>query len=842
MPVKKNMNLPEEPKDTTYDVSKIQVLEGLEAVRKRPAMYIGSTGVTGLHHLVYEVVDNSIDEALAGYCKNIEVYIHFDNSITVIDDGRGIPADLHPVYKDKSGIEVVMTILHSGSKFDTQTYKVSGGLHGVGVSVVNALSEWLEVEVKRDGNIYYQRYHRGKAVTPLEIIGKSKKTGTKITFRPDPEIFESIEFSYDILANRLRELAFLNAGVKITLTDERTDRSQEFKYSGGIKEFVEYLNDGKAVLHDKPIYLAKSREIERSAGSPDANNSTNNSSQGGPLELELAIQYNDGYTETVFTYVNNIHTTEGGTHLTGFRSALTRSINDYAIKNNLLKKNNIGALEGEDVREGLTAVLSLKLTNPQFEGQTKTKLGNSEIKGIVESIVYEGLTEFFEEHPAIAKAIAAKAINAAEAREAARKAKQLARRKTAFDIANLPGKLADCVERKPELCELYLVEGDSAGGTAKQGRDRRFQAILPLRGKIINVEKARLDKVLANEEIQTIITALGTGIAEEFNIDRLRYNKIIIMTDADVDGSHIRALILTFLYRHFPELIEKGHVYIAQPPLYKVKHGKKSFYLDKEEGLENYLVQAALEEAQVYKLLAKGKEEKLEKEILKNLITDLMALKKLAAVLERKGVSLAEYLSLADKKSGNFPLYRVKKGTEVLYLYSEKEYGKLIEQIESEEEQLKLFTLDDQQKTALISPKITEFPEGKEIKEIILRMESKGLPKDRCVCSSPDIEPFFRIDYKNKNYFKRSGLELLATLKEIATNEIEIQRYKGLGEMNADQLWETTLNPETRRLLQVTLEDAIEAEKIFSILMGDQVEPRRNFICEHALEVRYLDV
>ena len=555
-----------------YDASKIQVLEGLDAVRKRPAMYIGSTGISGLHHLVYEVVDNSIDESLAGFCDEINVFVHVDNSITVIDNGRGIPVDMHHVHKKKSAVEVVLTILHSGGKFDSQIYKVSGGLHGVGVSVVNALSEWLEVEVKRDGGVYFQRYERGKPACALEQIGKSKKRGTKITFKSDSEIFETLEYNCDILVNRLRELAFLNSNVKITLEDQRSNRKEEFKYSRGIKEFVEYLNEGKEVLHDKPIYFQKDKE-------------TTNGDKTDRVEIEIVVQYNDSYNDNVFSYANTINTTEGGTHLTGFRTALTRCVNDYAFKNNLLKKDDT-SLQGEDVREGLTAVISLKITNPQFEGQTKTKLGNSEIKGIVDSIVYEGLAEFFEENPGIARRICGKSINAAQAREAARKAKLLARRKGALDVSSLPGKLADCSERQPELCELYLVEGASAGGTAKQGRDRRFQAILPLRGKIINVEKARLDKVLSNEEIRMMITAAGTGIGEEdFDISKLRYHKVVIMTDADVDGAHIRTLLLTFFYRQMPKLIEGGYIYIAQPPLYKVKRGKKEQYIKKEAEL-----------------------------------------------------------------------------------------------------------------------------------------------------------------------------------------------------------------------------------------------------------------
>ncbi|MDI6734832.1 MAG: DNA topoisomerase (ATP-hydrolyzing) subunit B [bacterium] len=632
--------------ETTYTTEKIQVLEGLEGVRKRPSMYIGDTSIHGLHHLVYEAVDNSIDEALAGVCKNINVTITQDGNIIVEDDGRGIPVDIHPVYK-KTGVEIVMTMLHAGGKFDDKAYRISGGLHGVGISVVNALSEWMEVEVNRQGTVYCQKYKFGKATTPLEIIGTTDKTGTKIRFKPDKKIFKQTqEFSFDVLSQRLRELAFLNKGLKISISDEKFKKEHTFFYEGGIISFVEYLNENKTPLHDRPIYFSKEKD---------------------GLEVEIAIQYNDGYLESIFSYANTINTHEGGTHLIGFKSGLTRVLNEYARKNNLYKEADF-SLSGEDVREGITVVISVKLREPQFEGQTKTKLGNSEVKGIVESIVGEGLEIFCEENPSIAKKIIEKSITAARAREAARKARELTRRKSALEFDSLPGKLADCSERDPAQCEIYLVEGDSAGGSAKQGRDRRFQAILPLRGKILNVEKARLDHALENEEIRTVITALGTGIGEDdFDLSKLRYHKVIIMTDADVDGAHIRTLLLTLFYRYFPELIEQGYVFIAQPPLYGVKKSKKDYYA-----------------------------------------------------------------------------------------YSDDELGKLLEKI------------------------------------------------------------------------GRKG--------------ISIQRYKGLGEMNPDQLWLTTMDPETRTILQVTLEDTVEANNIFTILMGDKVEPRRNFIQTHALEVRNLDV
>jgi len=632
---------------TEYSARTITVLKGLEAVRKRPAMYIGDTGKRGLHHLVYEVVDNSIDEAVAGYCTKIEVKVYNDQSVSVLDNGRGIPTDIHSEV-GKPGVEVVMTMLHAGSKFEKGVYKISGGLHGVGVSVVNALSEWLKVKVFRDGKIYYQEYKRGIPDDELKVIAKTRKTGTFIHFKPDSGIFKKVEFDNDVLIERLRELAFLNKGLEIIFRDERTNYEEAFRYKGGIIEFVKFLDENRQPIISKPIYLEKD--------------------QNG-IPVEISMQYNNSYTENILTFVNNINTIEGGTHLVGFKTALTRTLNNYAQKYKLFKKENF-TFTGEDVREGLTAVISIKVPEPQFEGQTKTKLGNSEVKGIVDSVVSEGLGEYLEKHPSDAKRIIEKCLNAARTREAARKAKELARRKTALEGGYLPGKLADCSSKEPQLCELYLVEGDSAGGSAKQARDRKYQAILPLRGKILNVEKSRIDKVLGNEEIRTIITAIGAGIGEEdFDIEKIRYNKIIIMTDADVDGSHIRTLLLTFFYRYMPEIVENGHVYIAQPPLYRIAYGK-----------------------------------------------------------------------------------------EVYYAY------------------------DDDERDAIL----------------------KRLSKD------------------GKKY--------------------SIQRYKGLGEMNPEQLWETTMNPETRTLLQVTIDDAAAADRIFSMLMGESVEPRRNFIQKNAKFVRNLDV
>ncbi|OPX89594.1 DNA topoisomerase (ATP-hydrolyzing) subunit B [Pelotomaculum sp. PtaB.Bin117] len=627
-----------------YGAEEIQVLEGLEAVRRRPGMYIGSTSARGLHHLVYEVVDNSIDEAMAGYCDQIEVTINDDNSVTVIDNGRGIPVGIQPKV-GRPAVEVALTMLHAGGKFGGGGYKVSGGLHGVGVSVVNALSEWLEVEVRREGNIYRQKYERGVPVTDLEIIGPSEISGTKVTFKPDPDIFEELDYSYDTLCQRLRELSFLNMGIRIVLKDERTGQEVVLQHEGGIIDFVKFLNKNKTPLHNAPIYF----QIQKD-----------------DVLVEISLQYTDVYTENILSYANNINTVDGGTHEAGFKASLTRVVNDYGRKYNILKNGNSN-LSGEDIREGLTAVISVKVPEPQFEGQTKAKLGNSEVRSIVDAVVAEGLSAFLEENPQISKRILEKALNSSRAREAARKARELTRRKSALESSTLPGKLADCSDKDPSISELYLVEGDSAGGSAKQGRDRRFQAILPLRGKILNVEKARLDKILANEEIRAMITALGTGVGEDFDISKARYHKLILMSDADVDGAHIRTLLLTFFYRYMRPLIEAGYVFIAQPPLYRVKKGKKD-----------------------------------------------------------------------------------------VYVYNDADLDKLLEQI------------------------------------------------------------------------GRDG--------------VNIQRYKGLGEMDAGQLWDTTMDPDTRTVLQVDMTDAIEADAVFSMLMGDRVEPRRDFILENALAVRNLDI
>ncbi|MCX5708670.1 MAG: DNA topoisomerase (ATP-hydrolyzing) subunit B [Candidatus Omnitrophica bacterium] len=802
---------PDAGKQKAYDAGAIQVLEGLEAVRKRPAMYIGDTYSRGLHHLVYEVVDNSVDEALGGYCTKIDLVIRPDNGVSVSDNGRGIPVDMHKTEK-KPAVEVALTVLHAGGKFDHQSYKVSGGLHGVGVSVVNALSEWLEVEVKRDEKIYHQRYERGKTVSKLTVIGKSKNTGTKVTFKPDKEIFKSIEFSYDILANRLRELAFLNKGLEISLKDERQEKEAIFKFSGGIISFVEYLNKNKATLHNKVVYLEKEKE---------------------GVYLEAALQYNDGYSESLYSFANNINTIEGGTHLSGFKSALTRAINQYAKGKNLLK-DDIG-ISGDDVREGLTAVISAKIPNPQFEGQTKTKLGNSEVEGLTASTVFDGLSGFFEENPSVANKIVDKVILASRAREAARKARELTRRKGALDSGGLPGKLADCSERDPALCELYIVEGDSAGGSAKQGRDRRFQAILPIKGKILNVEKARLDKILSNEEIRTIITALGTGVGEEFDITKLRYHRLVLMADADVDGSHIRTLLLTLIYRHFPKLLENGHVYIAQPPLFKIKRGNREEYIETEQHLNALLLDLGREDTVFERL--KDKQAFTDHQF-GELLKILVELEKLGKTLEKKGVGFAKYLSFRHQKTKKLPIYRVKVDGKDQFVYSDEELAKLVEK-EGQE----------------IESDVLELFESPDIDALLLKIEKIGLDISTLLTEAPaqvkegistevakKAKAIYRVTHEKDQYDFASLKEVLGFIKNNASKGMHIQRYKGLGEMNPQQLWETTMDPEKRTMLKVTLEDAVEADEMFTVLMGDQVEPRRKFIEDNAHLVKNLDI
>jgi DNA gyrase subunit B len=815
----------------TYDASSIKVLEGLDPVRKRPAMYIGSTGSMGLHHLVEEVVDNSIDEVLAGYCKNIDVVIHNDGTITVEDDGRGIPVEKHPQFKDKSALEIVMTKLHAGGKFDNKSYQVSGGLHGVGVSCVNALSTQLIVEVYREGKAYRQTYARGVPTSTLKALGATDDQGTKITFLPDDTIFEETTFSFDILTNRLRELAFLNAGTRINVTDERTDKQHTFCYDGGIISFVKYLNANKNPLHQEPIYFIKDKEIEINPETHDM----------GKLILEIALQYNDSYTENIFSFVNNINTIEGGTHLVGFKSALTRVINDYIKKNESLKDKNL-TLSGEDVREGLTAVISVKLSNPQFEGQTKTKLGNSDIKGIVETIVGEKLASYLEENPTITSKVIEKTVTAALAREAARKARELTRRKGALDAASLPGKLADCSERDPGKCELYIVEGDSAGGSAKQGRDRSFQAILPLKGKILNVEKARLHKILGNDEIRTMITALGTGIGqEEFKLENLRYHKIIIMTDADVDGAHIRTLLLTFLYRQMPLLVEKGNVYIAQPPLYKVKKGKKEMYLDTEEQLYNFILEQGLTGVKLFKM--KGLKEILEykEDQVRQICKSLKDIDTLVRKLQRKGINWNEFMAM--RKKDKMPLYKIKTEKEDKFIYSEKEF--------------KSFKNNYLKEKKVVNPElaIEMTPEelGLEVKDLWeipklhtivndLEKTDVDLSSYQTAQEGEKKQILFRLKQDAEIYDIYDFEEMISVINKIGTQGTTVQRYKGLGEMNPEQLWETTMNPDNRRLIKITLEDVVEADMIFTTLMGDKVEPRKAFIETHALEVRNLDI
>ncbi len=778
-----------------YDATKIQVLGGIEAVRKRPAMYIGDTSIFGLHHLVYEVVDNSIDEAMVGYCSEISVVVHVDNSVSVVDNGRGIPVDIHRTV-NKPAVEVVLTMLHAGGKFDRKAYRVSGGLHGVGVSVVNALSEWLEVEIRRDEKIYHQKYERGKPVSELTVVGKTKETGTMVTFKPDGEIFESVEFDDNILASRLRELAFLNPEVTIKFEDERKSRSELFKFDGGLVSFVEFLNKNKASLFSPP-YCFKKNE--------------------GDMEIEVAFQYNDGYNETILSFVNNVNTREGGTHLTGFRAGFTRSINEYGKKNQILDSDT--TLGGEDVREGLTAVISLKIPDPQFEGQTKTKLGNSTVKPFVESITFDKIYTFLEEHPDAARDILNKAITALKSREAARRVRDLTRKKLA-EGGDLPGKLADCSVRDPKLRELFIVEGDSAGGSAKQGRDRTFQAILPLRGKIINTEKARLDKVLSNNEIRMTISAIGAGYGEEFDISKIRYNKIIIMTDADVDGAHIRTLLLTFFFRQMPELIKQGYCYIAQPPLYKIKKGKKEAYIESESEMEDILLNLGSEKLQV-RISSHNKE--LTGSEVKKLAKLSKRFGELGRMLKKRGLDIKEYFSLVDKKTGLLPSYSIKLNGDQHYFYTDKQLSEFMDKNQLNNQNL--FVGNYQ---------LTEIFERRECEKLFAEVGGLGLSREFW-------NEVLTVLHDGSNE-KISFEQFFDAVKETGKKGVTVQRYKGLGEMNPEQLWETTMNPATRRLLRVTLEDAAKAEEIFTILMGEQVEPRKQFIQTYALEARNIDI
>jgi DNA gyrase subunit B len=785
-----------------YGAEHIKVLEGLEAVRKRPAMYIGSTGIDGLHHLVYEVVDNSIDEALAGFCTEVHVVLHIDNSATVIDNGRGIPTEIMPK-EGKPAAEVVLTKLHAGGKFDNSAYKVSGGLHGVGISVVNALSERLNLEIWRGGKVYVQGYSRGAPTGPLEMTGHTDRRGTKVTFKPDEKIFETTDFSFDVLSQRLRELAFLNRGLLITIEDERTEKKHEFHYTGGIVSFVEHLNKNKAALHEKVIYFEGLRE---------------------GIDLQIAMQYNDAYQEQIFTFANNINTHEGGTHMIGFKSALTRSLNSYAVANNLFKevKEN---LSGDDVREGLVAVISVKLPNPQFEGQTKTKLGNSEVKGIVETLVNEGLSNYLEENPGLGKKIVGKAIEAARAREAARRARELVRRKGALDGMSLPGKLADCQERSPENAEIFIVEGDSAGGSAKQGRDRRTQAILPIKGKILNVEKARYDKMLTHQEIVAMITALGTGIGQDdFDVSKLRYHKVIIMTDADVDGSHIRTLLLTFFYRQMGKLIENGNIFIAQPPLFKVKKGKGEQYIKDERQMSTFLLKKATENLVI---VANGHELKGRE------LTSF-----LEKLIELNGVFHRVDRHFGDVRVTDLLLAMVGDGR--AFLGDAEKLKALAQKIESfgyaaeismdeEHSVQKLLYRQGSQSPRLIAYQQLSSPEFQRL--LVLHKAIGELD-----------HPPFTVNTESSSAMLKDRQELVDHIMQLGKKDLQITRYKGLGEMNPEQLWETTMDPEKRTLLQVQIKDAVDTDAIFTVLMGDAVEPRRKFIEDNALEVKNLDI
>lgn len=792
-----------------YTAQQITVLEGLSAVRVRPSMYIGNVAVEGLHHLVYEVVDNSIDEALAGHCDHVRVQIHLDGSVTVDDNGRGIPVDIHEK-EHIPAVTVVMTKLHAGGKFDDSTYKVSGGLHGVGVSVVNALSEYLEVEIRRDGKVYSQRYERGVVKTDLKVKGETQRRGTRITFKPDAEIFETTEMSFDVLAERLRELAFLNSGLRIELSDERIPKEKSFHYEGGLISFVEYLNKNKEPIFPEIISISAEK-------------------QG--ITADLAIQYNSTYNEKIFTFANNINTKEGGTHLVGFKAGLTRSIKQYATQNKALKAPDLERLTGDDVREGLTAIVSVKISQPQFEGQTKTKLGNSEVKGLVENLVYEKLSIFFEENPKIIRAILDKVMEAARAREAARRAKELTRRKGVLSDHSLPGKLADCQERDPSRSEIFIVEGDSAGGSAKQGRNRAFQAILPLRGKILNVEKSRFDKMLENQEIRNMISALGTGIGkEEYNPDKLRYHKTIIMTDADVDGAHIRTLLLTFFFRMMPELIERGHLYIAQPPLYRLAVGKTEHYLKDDDGLNALLLKRASEKKQVY---LPGNDSPLPSD---ELISLLKTLSRFEDWLERqaqKGMPkklIEQIIRIFDENDLE---------------HADEEQCASVLRVKLEEAGYQVVSIEEDEEHRGYDLEIMEAANGQHKRRIgydfLTSIEFRKLLSLYRQLSLLHNTPYRVKDNQNESQFDNPR-DFFQYLMDEARKGTNIQRYKGLGEMNPEQLWDTTMNPDKRTLLQVRVEDQYLADELFKTLMGDPVEPRRDFIQTNALDFRELDI
>ena len=790
-----------------YKASQIKVLDGLEGVRVRPAMYIGSTGVEGFHHLLWEVVDNAVDEALAGYCTEIKVIIHQNNSITVEDNGRGIPIDIHPT-EGVPALQVVMTKLHAGGKFDHSVYKVSGGLHGVGVSVVNALSEWLIAEVHRDGKVYRQRYRRGEAETRVEIVGETSRTGTKITFKPDPEIFGEQEFQYEIIEHRLRELAFLNSRVKFILIDERAGAREEFHFKGGIIEFVQYLNRRKEVINTEPIYISGEKDL---------------------VQVEVALQYHTGFNEICYSYVNNIHTREGGTHVIGFRAALTKAINRYIATHENLPKALKIKVEGDDVREGLTSVISIRMPEPQFEGQTKTKLGNSEIKPLVESIVFEGLSRWFEEHPKEIRQILGKIVEAARAREAARRARELVRKRgQALDVM-MAGKLAECQSKNPEERELFIVEGDSAGGSAKQGRDRRFQAILPLRGKILNVEKARFDKMISSEEIRQLVAALGTGIGpKDFDPDKCRYSKIIIMTDADVDGAHIRTLLLTFFYRQMAPLIERGCLYIAQPPLYRVVEGKKEIYLKDDQALDAYLFERAIKNI---RLEVEGRTLPLQEA--RDFLKDLSAFEEALQELSRKGIWPEAALVLLNAGVKRADQFSDRTFVENLAsFFKDKGFKTGVVRLSRSRDDAYEFDVTSREFSYLFFTVGPEIPIYREYRKALKKYEGlkNFLGKEIKVISRGEEQKFENLR------------DLLEYIRVEGRKGLHIQRYKGLGEMNPDQLWDTTMNPEKRRLLRVDISDASAADELFTTLMGEKVEPRRDFIQTHALEYRELDI
>ncbi len=802
-----------------YDATNITVLEGIAAVRMRPAMYIGDTGVRGLHHCVYEVVDNSIDEALAGYCTSVQVVLNADGSVTVSDNGRGIPVDIHATEK-KPAVEVVLTTLHAGGKFDNDSYKVSGGLHGVGVSCVNALSDWLEVEIRRDGHVYHQRFERGHVASQLETIGETNSTGTKITFFPDGSIFNTGKFEWDILANRLRELAFLNKGVEVRLMQEDSGRNEIFRFDGGIREFVEHLNRSKSPLHPDVIYFEKERD---------------------GVQVEIAFQYTDAFNETLFSFANNINTIEGGTHLSGLRSALTRTINSYA-RNNKLIKNEAEIMSGEDIREGITAIISVKVPQPQFEGQTKTKLGNGEVQGIVEAVINDELAVYLEEHPPVARKIIDKAVLAARARAAARKARDLTRRKGALDSAALPGKLADCSERDPAKCELYIVEGDSAGGSAKQGRNRENQAILPLRGKVLNVEKARLDKILNNREIRTLITAIGAGIGEdEFDIAKVRYHRIIIMTDADVDGAHIRTLLLTFFYRQMPQLMEKGYIYLAQPPLYKITRKKHEQYIESDEELTSVLLGLGMADVTMSRT---EHDEPVDSETVQALVDILQRLHRIAESLRRKGIDFEDFINLQHPETGHFPKYivHITENNNVTrhFVHTDTDLKELRAELEARlgySVDTASDDFDDSQAGDVF--RWREVFSAESLGRLAERLKQLGFSIKQY---AEGTEPVIWLRDGEATRPVNSLALLVDAIQTLGRKGLSIQRYKGLGEMNPEQLYETTMDPAKRHLLQVMQEDAIRADEIFTVLMGDEVEPRRRFIEENALNVRNLDV